>query len=183
MLCLVGCTHNAKPLGKPLPNLTYENLNPYLVSGGRVRIQQSFQPDLETKKYAARFPIAPDALINRYANRRFVTSPQYPEKLVFDIKQAKISKVSDEDNLVGFLSGSSYDFYKMNISIAMTPVRADGQRAAPFTIKFTKDIHVPQNASVAEREVMQFEVLEKMMLQIDSVVTDMVQNKMTPEYF
>lgn len=182
VLLLMGCSYDSHPMGKPLPTLTYENLNPYAIHGGAVRVQQSFRPDAQTIKLASEFPVAPDKLIQRYAGKRFVTGGA-PFKLVFDIQGASLSKVEDEDNIVGFLSGTAEDYYKLNIFIAMTPIRADGHRVAPFTIKLSRQLFIPQNASVAEREFRQFEMLEKAILDIDHTVSDMVQNKMTAEYF
>jgi len=182
LLFLGGCSHSPQPLGKPLPQLSYDNLNPYTIHGGSVRVQQSFSPDNEQQILVEEFPIAPDRLIQRYANRRFVTTGAL-EKLIFDIKDASIVKISDEENMVGFLSGAATDYYKFNILITMTPVRADGLRVGPFTIKFSRDLSIPQNASLAEREFRQFEMLEKSIQAIDRAVTDMVQNKMIAEYF
>lgn len=179
----MGCSYQSHPMGKPLPTLTYENLQPFVVQGGSVRVQQSFVPDQQTQEIASMFPIAPDKLIQRYANKRFVTNRVLPPKLVFDIQQASLTKIADEENLVGFLSGAAEDYYKLYIKIAMTPIRADGQAIDPFTIKLTRQLFIPQNASVAEREFRQFEMLEKAILDIDRTVSDMVQHKMTANYF
>lgn len=182
VLFLIGCSYAENPMGKPLPKLSYENLNPYSVHRGSVIIQQSFKPDEQTKRLSAELPVAPDRIIQRYASRRFITGGT-SAKLVFDIQDATLVKVADEDNLVGFLSGAAEDYYKFNVFIAMTPIRADGKRAAPFTIKLNRQLIVSQNASVAEREFRQFEFLEKMIADIDRTVSDMVINKMTAEYF
>lgn len=182
MFVVVACTHNPHPLGKPLPNLTYDNLTPYNIQGGSVIIKQSFQPTPKMQEIANKFPVAPDILIKRYASKRFVTTG-VPAKLIFDIQNAALRKISDEDNLVGFLSGASEDAYELNIMVAMTPIRQDGQQAKPFTIKVTRHIYMQQNSSLAEREFRQFEMLEKAIKKMDETVTDMVQNKMTAEYF
>lgn len=185
-ICLFSaCSHNAQPAGKPLPQMTYAHLNAYSIHGGAVRIQQSFVADEQTKKLASEFPIAPDRLIQKYANKRFVTSGTTGmlEKLVFDIQNASLKKVEDEANLVGFLSGSAEDVYQLTVLIAMTPVRADGQRAAPFTVHLQRQIGISQNASLAEREFRQFEMLENAITEIDNAVTNLVQNQMTAEYF
>ena len=182
-ICLVSaCSHNAHPAGKPLPQITYEHLNPYTIHGGGVRIQQSFIADKQTKILADQFPVAPDRLIQKYANKRFLISGA-SKKLVFDIQNASLKKIEDDANLVGFLSGSAEDVYELTVLIAMTPVRADGHRVAPFTVHLQRQMAVPQNTSLAEREFRQFEMLEKAISEIDLAVTDLVQNKMTAEYF
>ena len=183
VLCAVtSCSHQNSPMGKPLPKLAYGHLTPYTIHGGSVVIQQSFRPTQQMEILEATLPIAPDMLIQQYANKRFVTSGAAP-KLVFDIQNAAVRKEADEENLVGFLSGMSEDYYRLNVFITMTPIRTDGHRAAPFTVKLKRELFIPQNASVAEREFRQFELLEKMIIDIDGTVTDIVNNKMTAEYF
>ena len=183
LFAVIGCTHNPQPLGKPLPTLTYDHLNSYSIHGGSVRVQQSFRPDEAMQALAAEFPIEPEKLVQRYANKRFVTGMDNPHKLVFDIQNAALSKLSDKENMVSFLAGSAEDVYVLDIFIAMTPVRADGQRAAPFTVKVQRQLIMSQNISLAEREFRQFEMLEQAMFDVDQVVSDMVVNKMRPEYF
>ncbi len=182
LLFLIGCGHSDHPMGKPLPKLSYDHLTPYSIHGGGVIIQQSFVPDEQTKISAAEFPIAPDRLIQRYANKRFITG-SVPKKLIFDIQEASLTKAADDNNIVGFLSGFSEDYYKLTIFIAMTPIRADKQRVEPFTIKLSRELSIPQNASLAERDFRKFEFLEKSIIDIDRVVSDMVTNKMIAEYF
>lgn len=177
-----GCMYSTEPLGKPLPNLSYDNLTPYVVGGGATQIRQSFIPDKQTIELSKHFPIAPDKLIQRYARKRFLTNGS-PVKLDFDIRKASLRKVADADNIVGFLSGAAEDYYKLDILIAMTPIRHDGQKVEPFTIKLHREMFVPQNASLAEREMRQFELLEKAIQQIDMKLSDMVLNHMTPNYF
>lgn len=176
-LLLIGCAQSPHPMGKPLPQLTYENLNAYTPYGGGVEIQQSFKPDTQTTKIAQAFPVAPDALLQRYAAHRF---DQYkrPIKMVFDIKKASLLKKSDEDNLIGFLSGASEDSYLLDIYITMSPVEAGGFFSEPFTIALKRELFLPQRLSLAEREFRQFEFLEQAMNDIDGVVTKFVTEKM-----
>ena len=145
-------------------------------SGGSVRVQQSFRPDEAMQALATEFPIEPEKLVQRYANKRFVTGMDSPHKLVFDIQNAALSKLSDKENMVSFLAGSAEDVYVLDIFIAMTPIRADGQRAAPFTVKVQRQLIMSQNISLAEREFRQFEMLEQAMFDVDQVVSDMVVN-------
>lgn len=175
---LVGaCTHNPQPMGKPLPQLTYEHLNAYRPYGGGVEVRQSFQPDAQAAKTIREFPVAPDELLQRYASQRF---DQYerPIKMLFDIQKASITKKSDAENLVGFLSGASENSYLLDIYIMMSPVRANGALSKPFTISLQRTLNLPQRLSLAEKEFRQFEFLEQAMNDVDHVVTEFVTQKM-----
>ena len=182
MVVLSGCSHKTHPAGKPLPKLSYEHINPITIHGGSVRIQQSFQPSEENKQAEAQCSFALSDVLRTYASQRFVQNTQ-PERLVFDIKNAALKKVSDQGNLVGFLSGRAEDLYTLDILIAMTPVRRDGHRAAPFTLTHKQTLALPQNISVAEREFRQFEMMESAVAQLDAKINEMVTTQMTAEYF
>ena len=186
-LLLMACSHNARPIGKPLPQLSFEHLKPYAIQGGAVRIQQSFVEHPQSKALSAKFPIAPDKLLQRYAAKRFVTRQTAQqgaqERLVFDIKDASVSKINDPEGLISFFAGTAVDYYTLNMLVAMTPIRRDGQRAAPFTVKFNRRLSLPHNLSLAEREFRQFEFLEKAISDIDQSITQIVQHKMTAQYF
>ena len=185
VLVLMGCSHNPQPLGKPLPKLSYAHLNPMAVHGGTVRIQQSFRPTQVQQETLNQFALTPAEVLKSYANKRFLRSRDtgHAEKLVFDVQDASVTKVSDEENLIGLLSGKGEDIFIVDVLIHMTPVRNDGHRAAPFKVAHKQKLSLPQNISVAEREFRQFEAIEKMMNSIDKKIIEMVQYEMTPEYF
>jgi len=185
VIILMGCSHNPQPLGKPLPKLTYAHLNPMAVHSGTVRIQQSFRPTRKQQDTLNQFALAPSEVLKNYANKRFLRSRDtgHEEKLIFDVQDASVIKVSDEESLVGFLSGDAEDVFVIDVLIHMTPVRNDGQRAAPFKVAHKQQLSLSQNISLAERQFRQFEAIEKMMSAIDKRIIEMIQYEMTPEYF
>ena len=185
VLALVACSHNPQPLGKPLPVLSYAHLNPMAVHGGTVRVQQSFRPTQAQQETLNQFALDPAKVIQTYANKRFLRSRDtgHAEKLIFDVQDASVTKVSDEENLVGFLSGQAEDVFILDVLIHMTPVRTDGHRAAPFKVAHKSKLALSQGLSVAEREFRQFEAVEKMMASIDKKIIEMIKYEMTPDYF
>lgn len=176
-LCLSACTQNPQPLGKPLPNLTYEHLNPYRPYGGGVHVVQSFQADKRTTETAKEFPISPEVLLQKYAYSRF-DRYQRPLKLVFDVQKVALTKKSDADNIVGFLSGAAENSYLLDIAIALTPIDQGQVVSEPFTINMKRELFLPQRLSIAEREFRQFEFLETAMTDIDKVVTQFYNARM-----
>lgn len=180
--CLVSCTSTPHPLGKPLPALSFDYLEPYLVHGGSVRIEQSFVPNRQNQILAGQMVEAPEKILMRYAQSRFNTEAG-DHRLVFDLKNASLVKNSDHNNMADFFLGRAEDHYTLDLFIVMTPIRADGHRAAPFTIRLKRNLTFSQNVSVAEREFRQFEFFEKMITDIDTQVTHLVKHKMTADYF
>ena len=174
-LCIAACSSVDTPMGKPLPELTYSNLNPYSVFGGSVLVRESHKENAVAQ--TQNFVIAPDALLHRYAMNRFFTEGG-PQKMVFDIRKASVKHDVKETGVMGFVSGSDKDIYYLDILIAMSVVKLDGSLNKPYTITIQRELEVSQNASIAEREFAQFEFLEKAMTDIDRAVTEIVTNKL-----
>lgn len=87
-------------------------------------------------------------------------------------------KKSDDENIIGFLSGAAENAYLLDIYITMSPVTQNGSLTKPFTIAMKRELFLPQRISLAEREMRQFEFLEKAIVDIDAVVTKFVQERM-----
>lgn len=173
-LFLTACGSVDKPMGKPLPQLTYSNLNPYSVYGGSVEIRESYR---QVGGKNAHFVMAPEKLLKDYAINRFYTTGQ-PRTMVFDIQKASITESVKDSGMMGFVTGADKDVYDLNILIAMHVIRRDGTLQDPFTIALNRQLDVSQNASIAEREIEQFEFLEKAMTDIDKAVTDIVVKRL-----
>jgi hypothetical protein len=162
-------------MGKPLPSLTYSNLNPYSVFGGSVIVRESYK-DRGGKSYMD-FVVQPSNLLRDYAYSRFYTTGQ-PQRMVFDIRHANVTHKTEEGGMAGFFSGADKDVYNLDILIAMSVIKPDGRFTNPFTITIDRQLEVPQNASVAEREYQQFRFMEKTMHDIDRAVSEIVVNKL-----
>lgn len=176
-LFISGCAQNPHPLGKPLPKLTYEHLTPYHILGGTTLVRQTYVPDVRTVSTVKGFPVSPAELLKRYAAHRFVVG-ENPVKMVFDVQNASLVKFTDEENVVGFLTGSAEDRYLMNIYITMSPVNAHGGLSKPFTIDMKRELFIPHNTSLAAKDIAQFEFLEKAIVDIDKIVSEMVEQRL-----
>lgn len=176
---LAGCGSTSHPMGKPLPTLSYSHLEPYSPYQGSVDIRQSAQLTPKTKQALEQFVLMPDLLIKQYASKRFLTpqtAPNRPVKAVFDIQKLAFSKKTDADNVVGILSGAAADYYTMDLLIALHPVAPDGRLTQPYTIKIKRELLIPDQTSLAQKEVRQFEFLEKVISDIDKTITGFMPN-------
>lgn len=176
-LCLwvSACGSTDTPMGKPLPELTYSNLNPYSVRGGSIIVRESHKE--KQLHQTSDFVIPPGELLKRYADNRFYTEG-VPQRMVFDIRKAKVEHKTKETGMMGFVSGSDKDLYYLDILIVMSLLKPDGSLNKPYTISVQRKLEVSQNASIAQREFAQFEFLEKAMTDIDRAVTDIVIEKL-----
>lgn len=173
-ILLGACAQNPQPLGKPMPTLTYTHLMPYKVQGGSVKVMQSAVIDAASDAAMQGFIMRPDTLLNRYAKARFMGVEQdysLPQKAVFNIEQLSLVKKSDEQNIVGILSGAAVDYYTLNVFVSLTPMAENGRVMKPYTIKLKRELLVPERSSLAEREMLEFEFLEKMIDDIDAKIT------------
>ena len=175
--CLLGCVQSPKPLGKPLPELTYGHLISYSIQGGAVEIRQSFQPDKEMLKIAREFPMTPGVLLNRYARSRFITA-EVPFKMVFDIARASLAKKPLKENMIGILTGAATEVYVLDVFITMSLFQPDGSLSSPYTISLKRELLIPDRASLAENEFRKFEFLEQALTDIDLAVTNIITKKL-----
>lgn len=173
-LILGGCSSPSHPEGKPLPTLTYSHLSPYSPYGGAVEVRQSALLSVATQTTIKQFVMAPDALIKRYAENRFLTSGA-PVRSIFDIEKLSLKKKTDADNIMGILSGAAADYYTMDLAIGIYPVY-DGRLSDPYTIKIKRELLIPDQSSLAEKEVRQFEFLESIISDIDKTITTFIPN-------
>lgn len=177
VLMLGACSQGSNPLGKPLPTLSYENLQPYSPWRGAVDVRQNFKPSARAVEGAKGFSIPPDELLQQYVHRRFITNGK-PLRLIFDIRNATVIKKTEAENMIGFLSGASQDTYILSYSISMIPIDVFGQQSEPFTINLKRELFIPHRSSLSEREHYQFEFLEKAIHDIDKIISEMYISRM-----
>lgn len=117
--------------------------------------------------------MAPDVLLKHYVYSRFTTD-QKPFNLIFDIRKVELKKAEKEVGVLGYVSGQDKDIYTLNLFITMSFIKSS-KALSPYTIALDRDLELPHNISLAEKEFRQFEFLEKAMSDLDKAVTDIVQ--------
>jgi len=175
-----SCTVLDHSGAKPLPDLTFSHLNPFIVKGGATRITQTFTPDEMTRIVSGEFVESPAFMLRRYANKRFVIEGQnaLPTTFVFNIQKASLSKNTSNTDPLNFMIGLSQDTYKLVVFLELAQVQPNGQQSAPHTIFYEQDLIVSSNVSLEEREIAQFKFYERMITDIDRAVSDIVLNKL-----
>ena len=176
VLLIVGCSQNPQPLGKPVPDITYTHLQPYSVRGGSVAVRQSYVPTATEQQVIDNFVIAPDILLKRYAQNRFITAGK-PMHLSFDIKKASLKKTVHRAAGVENLFGGGEDIYQAHIIVLLTPTKISGLNPRPYIIELHKTLFLSHNLSLAETEFRQFEFLETVMEDIDRGVIKIITGK------
>lgn len=166
-------------MGKPLPQLDYSHLQPFSPYGGNVEVRQSAKISQRTQEALYNFILSPSFLIKNYASHRFSTkerAPDRPFRTVFDIQKLTLIKKTEDENLMGILSGAAADYYTLDLLIALYPVALDGRLTQPYTIKIKRELLVQDQLSLAEKEFRQFEFLEKIIADIDKTVVSFIPN-------
>lgn len=176
-LLIAGCAQNPQPLGRAVPDLRYDHLEPYTVRGGAVQIRQGYRLNDQTKAAFQDFQKSPDMVLMDYAYQRFLTQGR-PVAMVFNIEKLSMRKLSDKENIIGFLSGAAADSYILDLFISLSPVKGDGTLSDPYTIKLQRRLDIPSQSSLAEREFRQFEFIEKIIHDLDRAITTIVTEKL-----
>ncbi|MEM7618232.1 MAG: hypothetical protein AAF244_02495, partial [Pseudomonadota bacterium] len=176
MSCFVSsCTLMDHSGVKPTPSLMFDHLQPYSANGRTVMVTQSFTPDKMTLAVTKEFGESPAHLVSRYAQSRFVTNSVITNSgMIFNIKEASLTKQTRETDPLLFMTGSTLDKYKMKVFLELFPVLADGKKADPFTLYYEQELKLSENVSLADREYAQFEFYEKMINDIDQAVSNIM---------
>ncbi len=167
ILILGACTHQAEPMGKPLPDITYSHLTPLMVNDGAVEIKRSYalKNPQEKRSESIDFVMPLDVVLSRYLQNRFVTTG--------DIKGGVID-MERVDTLYHKASNRiDDDIYQVDILISITP-----SNATPTTLTMKKSLPLKQSYTLAEREFRQFEFIELIISELDVTINDLVKNKL-----
>lgn len=177
VLMLSGCSSHPEPMGKPLPTLNFAHLTPYQVDGGGVMLSKEGQSPSTVDGLSE----SPDQLLWRYAQSRFDTRAA-PTRLSFHIQTASYTKQKPSagglPDAIGFWTGGAKDVYRLDILTRLSPIDNNGRKSSPFTVALKRDLFLPHNLSLAEREFREFEFFEKALHDIDRAVTDIVTNQL-----
>jgi hypothetical protein len=139
-----------------------------------VRILPSYTPDAQTVAASQALGYSPAVLLENYARNRFVTGGA-PVTMIFDIKQASLSKNARPTDPLLFMTGMEHNHYKLDILIEMAPLDEARRTMEPYTVYLEQKLVLsPDTMSLAERDNRKFQWIESAMVQVDRAVSNIV---------
>lgn len=173
-----GCAYDG--VGKQLPQLDYQNIRPLYISAGAVDVITQFRPTIESSKAAGAFTTRPEDAINRYAVQR-LKAQGGEGTLRFTIEDSTVRHtVVDPDNSVmKWAELGKQDRYDLKIRVGLAKLEGDGRKSANAVLEMDRFITVPQSVSIAKREATLRDFLQKVVGELDVMVTTALQDRLS----
>lgn len=171
-LGVAGCTSNPSPEGKPLPQLTFDHVQPLMVDVASINIDNRYQPGYDMEDVSESFPTPPDMAIQNYTERRLQPAGNTGVLNVV-IKDAHVyqSQVKPEGAVNRWFGMNDSDLYDILIKVSMFALNDSGERSPTVNMEFKSEMKIPEHYSIAEREAKQLEFLEELMKKVDQSYT------------
>jgi hypothetical protein len=165
-----GCTTQTVS-GKPLAELTYDNIQPLYVSAANIDVVDNYNPSADPQDVSSRFPTPPDIAVRRWAERRLQPGVGTGTlRFVIDSVTAHKSAKGPENTLERWTGQGATTTYNVVMKISMskqTDARIGNSNHA-FTV--TRSVTIPDNWSIAQREAEMQSFVETIVAAVDEAV-------------
>jgi hypothetical protein len=173
VLVIAACA--SAPDGKPMPDLTFEQISPSSINVAAVKVTNE-----ATSPPSDPFVVAPENATAQYLARRF-TAAGAQGVLNAVIEEARVRHlIKDSQNSAAkFLNVAKFDEYEIEVRIRFEHLETEFSNPLyKNTINAKRIVRVTEHASVAEREKRQLEALEILFKEIDGAATRIVLGDM-----
>lgn len=176
---VTGCTSTTMGDGKPVPDMTFEHIEPLLLRVASIDIINNYDPAQDDKDVSNSLPTPPDIILRRYAERKF-KADDFSETLKFVIEECYVHLHEDapDKGLVAWVSPKAKDTYKVVMKVRMYTQNDLGEQSEHSILTFRRSIAIPQSYSVAQREFEQYQFLELLMQDVDQIITKTLREKL-----
>ncbi len=161
-----GCSVPA-PAPAP-PELTFQHLADIPLGVKRVEVVEGYRPPMKTPNVEHEFPTPPAHAAGRWARDRLVAlGGEDTARLV--IRQASVveTPLKRSTGVKGYFTREQSERYDATLDAALE-IHAGGPPMATARVKVTRAQTVPEDATLAERERIWFDMVEAMMKDFDA---------------
>lgn len=179
LMIVSGCTFSGqdKAIGKPLPKLTFQHLEPVTLKVSELEILNSYMPDSDENDESSRFPTPPDIAMKRYLERRWQGAGQdfaQAGSMIFEVLDARVAYqvINKQQGLRALWTDSAEDIFEVTVMLGLTYVNAEGRSAGEQVFTFERRLSLPQSMPIAQREHYMLRFTEDLITQIDSYLLE-----------
>jgi hypothetical protein len=167
VLAVAGCSSTNRD-GKPMPELTFENLPPVTLNASAVDFVLNYNPGEDKQDISSRFVMTPGDALRRYTAHRYVAGGgDQTLRVMLDQGSIHIRELKQKNSALKWADIGTEDEYELNMAVRVVPIASDRREGTSMQWKFRRTLVMPQSVSLAEREKRQLEFLEKLMADID----------------
>lgn len=177
-LALTACSDQH---GKPLPQLTYEHVQPVIVSYQLVSVENRFDPKLYPADRSSHFFMSPHLAIEEFLRARIqpsVIDHRGMFRVVLD-EAIVYYRQKESDNRFGrWFDVAGQDEYEISVKMRLLPDLQNGPLIDGRVLSFTRTATFSEHVSIAEREQIQMHAMEALIEDVNYGVTEILRDKM-----
>ncbi|MEM6780978.1 MAG: hypothetical protein AAF569_03855 [Pseudomonadota bacterium] len=168
LLMLSACTETPHPRGKPVAHQTYSHIGTIGVAAKSVDIQQVYDPLQLRSDISGEMALPPHVAIMDYARNRYVAKGgEDIFRLVLEQASVTQREIPQANKWVSWTGLADEDEYRFFIVVSAYRVSPGAFSGPGVTIKMDRTLVIPQRKSIAEREEIQRDFVDKIIRDLD----------------
>lgn len=178
--CFVfGCSENPHPRGKPIAQQTYSYVGKHGIAAQSIEIEQVYDPLQLKSDIAGTLTLPPHVAILDYASNRYVAKGGSDIfRLVLEQASVTHREIPQQNKWVSWTGLADEDEYRFFIVVSLYRV-IPGQYAGPgATLKMDRTLVIPQRKSIAQRESLQRDFVDKIVHDLDDRIQLVVREQL-----
>jgi hypothetical protein len=176
-VALAGCETPAEP---EQPQLTFQHLPNIMLRVSDIQIANSSTQSVQTPHVAHRFPVPPVQALTRWAEDR-LQSAGGSGRAKFSILKADVveTKLKTDENLTGLFKKEISEKYEATAEASLEVFDVQGIRRAIVIAGSDWTRTVREDATLAERKQIWFEIVEKLMERFNTEMEKSIRTHMS----
>jgi len=167
LLGFLAACEAAVPAQK-IPALTFQHLAPLNLAVGKVEVTSKYKPPLAAPNVEHRFATPPAKALRTWANDRLrPAGGAYTARLVILDASVTETKLKTRKGITGAFYIEQSERYDAVAEADLIIVDGSGAHKGFASTRASRSVTVSENASLAERERTQFELVESLMRDFD----------------
>lgn len=175
VLLLSGCAVN--PSG-PSPDLTFDHVPKQTLIASHVTVERTYDPFADSKDIAMNMAVPPHVALERYLNQRFRADGSQTDSVKFTIEEGKVTQreIRQDNRMLSAVNVGTQDEYTLRMKVKIQPFSTGNVPGAGIEHRFERTLVMPQNISLADREMRQVQFVEKMIQDMDAKIVSSLRN-------
>jgi len=176
-LALNGCLQSGVPVQK-LPDITFKHLSPIALNVAQIDIIDHSKSGMAGEHVEHLFPTSPKQAMNNWVRDRLnATGTSGLARLSINDASAIEEKLVKKTGLTGVFTNDQSERYTTNIDVRLDLFDGQNNNTGYASAKASRYITLAENLSLLEREKAWFEMVEKLMADLDkALVSNMNMN-------
>lgn len=159
------------------PQLTFQNYETVKLNVQSTAVEERYIQPNDPKNIASQFVVTPADAVKRYAAKRFQAGNAADGAFTITIEDARVHmrQLAENNKVLEWSGVGQEDEYRVYLQLVVTPQPAGfNGRPGATTIRMDRTLVMPSSVTLADREMRQIQFLERMIKDVDSRITDIL---------